>query len=81
MYKGECTCDEMSVGETVRYVEVCWAEHSNIIKKSEPLKHLFLNVRHSFSWCILLSAHKNPRTSLNEQVKSNALNLFCNGIT
>ena len=29
IYKGECTCGETYVGETVRNVEVRWAEHNN----------------------------------------------------
>ena len=86
----------MYAGETVRNVEVHWAEHNNINKKPEPSKHLHLNAGHSFNWSgALLSAPKNTRTrknseaffiakmkaSLNEQVESNALNLFCNGVT
>ena len=61
IYKGECTCGETYVGETVRNVEVRWAEHNNSNKKSELSKHLFLNVGHSFNW----SVPKNTRTRQN----------------
>ena len=49
IYKGKCTCGKTYVGETVRSLEVHWAEYNNINKKSEPSKHLFLNVEHSFN--------------------------------
>ena len=45
--------------------EVPWAVYNNINKKSKPSKHLFLNIRHSFSWSVLLSAPKNARTREN----------------
>ena len=83
------------VGETVRNMQIRWDEHNNINKKTEPSKHLFLNVRHSFNRSVLSFVHKNTRTrknleaffiakmkrSLNEQAELNVLNLFRNGFT
>ena len=95
IYKGECTCGETYVGETVTNEKVRWAEHSNINERSEPSKHLSLNVEHSFNRSLPQSALESTRTkknlesffiakmkpSLHEQVESNALNLFRNGAT
>ena len=66
-YKGECTCGETCVGETFRNLEIRSAVHNNINKKSEPSKHLFLNIWHSFNWSVLLPAPKNTRTRKNLQ--------------
>ena len=38
MYEGESICSETCVRETATNVEVHWAEHNNINKKSEPSK-------------------------------------------
>lgn len=95
IYRGECTCGTEYIGETERNVRERWSEHDNIKNKSEPAKHLYENAGHNFTWSILLSASKNARTrknleafyiaklkpSLNEQVESNVLNLFRNGVT
>ena len=95
VYIGECICGATYVGETLRNVEERWAEHNNIKMKSEPAKHLAENNNHSFQWKVLISAPKNTRTrknleaylialmkpTLNEQVESNVLILFRNGVT
>ena len=65
IYKGECTCGKTYVEETVRNMKVRWTKHSNISKKSEPSKDLFLNVGHNFNWSLLLSVPKNTRTRKN----------------
>lgn len=72
IYRGECTSGETNVEETVRSVEVHWAEH-DINKKSEPSKHLFLNVGHSFNLSVLLTASKNTRTRKNLEAFSIAI--------
>ena len=95
IYEGECSCGELYIGETIRNVEIRWAEHQNIKGSSEPAKHLKENTTHSFTWHILSSAPKNnrlrknlealfiavKRPSLNEQIEFNTLNLFRNGVT
>ena len=68
----------------------CAQQHK---QESELSKHLFLNIGHSFNWSVVLSAPKKTRTrknlktffidkmksSLNEQVGSNASNVFRDG--
>ena len=72
-----------------------WGEHNNPTHDSEPAKHLSNNIHHSYNWSILANASKYTRTrknlealyiallrpSLNDQLKSNKLLLFRNGIT
>ena len=88
--KVKCKCGEIYVGETVRNMELSWAEHNNINKKSEPSKHLFLNSEHGFKWSVLLSPPENTRArknleaffiakmklNLNEHVGLNTLSFF-----
>ena len=95
IYFGECSCGETYVGETVRNVEIRWAEHDSLKGKSEPSKHLKSNNGHAFTWKILSSAPKNTRErknleasimaikqpSLNNQIETKILQLFRNGIT
>ena len=93
--KGKCSCGEEYIGETERNMEKCWSEHNNPTEKNEPARHLSNNIGHLFAWEILMPAPKEKRTrkileeffiavqkpSVNEQVKSNVLHLFRNGIT
>ena len=95
IYKGECSCGEVYIGETKRNVEVRWAEHNNPLYTSEPALHLNKNITHSFVWSILCQAPSNTRIrknleasyiallrpSLNDQLDFNKLNLFRNGVT
>ena len=95
VYQGVCTCTENYIGETERNTVTRWREHNNPTHDSEPAKHLRNNLSHSFNWLIIASASKNKRTrknlealyiallrpSLNDQVNSNKLVLFRNGIT
>ena len=95
IYEGVCSCAKNYVGETKRNVEVRWREHENINKESEPAKHLRDFPDHSFQWKVILNAPLNTRLrknieasiiaqkkpSLNDQLDSNRLILFRNGIT
>ena len=95
IYKGVCSCGATYIGETERNVSVRWNEHNHPDGKSEPSKHLRENIDHEFTWSVISDAPKNMRTrrnleasffglykpSLNEQLESNTLNLFRNGVT
>ena len=95
IYKGVCSCGTVYIGETVRNVEVRYAEHNHPDGNSEPARHLKKNISHFFIWSIVSDAPTNTRTrknleasyiallrpDLNEQVQSNVLNLFRNGVT
>ena len=83
------------IGETKRNVEVPWGEHNDPRGKSEPSKHLYNNVTHSFTWSIIMNAPKNvrirknleasevalKRPALNNQIDSKKLTLFRHGVT
>ena len=95
IYEGICSCGDSYVGETVRNVETRWGEHENIDKNSEPAKHLRKFPSHQFVWKIIYNAPENTglrknieasfialmRPSLNDQLDSNRLILFRNGVT
>ena len=95
IYEGICTCNANYIGETKRNVETRWKEHENINKDSEPAKHLREYPTHSFKWKVLLNAPNNTRTrkniessiislkrpTLNDQLDSQQLILFRNGVT
>ena len=95
IYEGVCSCAENYVGETKRNVETRWREHENLNKDSEPAKHLREFPDHSFEWKVIMNApiktriRKNleasiiafKRPSLNDQLDSNKLVLFRNGVT
>ena len=90
-----CSCGEDYVGETKRNVSVRYDEHSKPSNKSKPSAHLEQNKDHYFTWKILCNTPSNARThknveaffiaiarpSLNEQIDSDALFLFRNGVT
>ena len=83
------------IGEIVRNVEVRWNEHNNLMKKSNPSKHVKDNVDHVFNWSMLDNAPKNmlqqkvleayyivlEKPALNEQLEAARLNLFRNSVT
>ena len=95
IYEGICTYKENYVGETKRYVEIRWEEHSDINKISEPSRHLKSNPTHTFTWKVLMAAPINDRVrknleasfialsrlSLNEQIDPKKPHLFRNGVT
>ena len=39
-YRGDCSCDQNYIGETVRNAKIRWNEHEYQNRKSEPAKHL-----------------------------------------
>ena len=83
------------IGETIRNVEIRWAEHNDPRKKSEPARHLNKNIEHEFNWRVLMTASKYQqlrknleaswialkKPTLNAQVESNTLHLFRNGVS
>ena len=83
------------IGETRRNVELRWEEHEKTSKDSDLAQDLKENLSHKFSWKILFAAPENKRIrkileaseialkrpSLNKQIKSKTLLLFCNGVT
>ena len=95
IYEGTCSCGEKYVGETKRNVETRWMEHNTPNDKSNPAKHLTDHIDHSFTWKIICNAPKRKlapkileayfigtmKTSLNDQINSDLLHLFRNGIT
>ena len=95
IYEGTCSCGEKYIGETKRNAEVRWAEHNNTKKKSEPAKHLKLNIGHVFSWKVLCAAPNNYRKrkvieayyirrflpTINDQLDIKSVYLFRNGVT
>ena len=96
IYKGVCSCGADYIGETIRNARVRWNEHdSGTDKKSECAKHLKENFSHEFQWYILSSAPRSTfkrkileayyikqlNPTLNNQLDSDLLTLFRNGIT
>ena len=96
IYRGICSCGADYIGETVRNAQLRWNEHENgTDKNSECAKHLNENNNHKFKWSILSLAPKisfkrkileayfiktlNP--ILNNQLNSDILTLFINGVT
>ena len=94
IYEGICLW-KTYIGKTRRNAELRWEEHENTSKDSEPAKHLKENLSYKFSWKILFAATENKRSSnileaskialkrpsLNEQIESKKLLVFCNGVT
>ena len=93
MYEGKCNCGRNYIGETGRNVPVRWDEHSDIVKNSEPAKHLNQFPEHRFNWKILRRVPNNVRQrkineayyvmhpTLNNQLELTYLTLFRNGVT
>ena len=95
IYQGSCVCGKSYIGETIRNVQIRWKEHEDPRKDSEPAKHLYEFPNHKFTWKVLLPASKNYRQrrnleailiaingpELNNQLNTQKLSLFRNGIT
>ena len=84
------------VGGMIRNSEIRWNEHiTGKDKKSDCVKHLNDNFDHEFRWFVLSRLSKNClkrkileayyittcQPSLNNEINSNLLNLFRNGVT
>ena len=50
IYERKCICCKNYSGKTGRNVTIRWDEHSNIGKKSGPVKHLYQFPEHRFNW-------------------------------
>ena len=61
VYKGNCSCGENYVSESVRNVVLRWAEHEDPNKQSEPAKHLKYFPDHQFEWKVLTRAPEYTR--------------------
>ena len=95
IYKGNCSCGETYIGQTIRNASIRWEEQNDPTNKSEPAKHLKNNFHHVFNWVTLCKApqnykvRRNPEASyiaslkptLNEQRDFEILTLFRNGVT
>ena len=93
--EGVCPCNMSYVGDTKRIASIRFSEHDNPNKQSEPARHLKENLSHNFAWIIICSAPTKwkPRNNLekiiialkrpplNDQIKTEKLRLFRNGIT
>ena len=94
--EGTCSCSADYIAETKRNVKTGWNKHENPNKDSEPVKPPRGSPGHlKFNWKTLLTApttlklHKIlessiialKKPSLNEQLNSNQLILFRNGVT
>ena len=96
IYRGTCSCGADYVSETIRNSETRWNEHiTGKDKNSDCVKHLDNHFDHEFRWFVLfcasksclkrkiLEAHyiKTCQPSLNNQINSDVLSLFRNGVT
>ena len=96
IYRGICSCSADYIGETIRNSEIRWNEHiTGKDKNSDCVKHLSGHFDHEFRWFVLSRASKNClkrkileayyiktcQPSLNNQINSDVLNLFRNGVT
>ena len=94
IYRGDCSCNQNHIGETVRNAKIRWNEHEDKNSKSEPAKHLKENPTHKFTRTIISKVPENfrkPRVleayfikticpTLNEQLDNDILTLFRNDI-
>ena len=53
IYRGDSSCDQNYIGETVRNAKIRWNEHEDKNSKSEPVKHLKENPTYKFTWNII----------------------------
>ena len=95
IYHDVCSYEETYIAETVRNVETRWNKHNMPSEKSKYTKHLISNRQPHFSWSAISNAlvkKFTPKTleehlvvplkpTFNDQIKSDLLHLFKNGIT
>ena len=93
--QGVCSCVETYIQETIRNVEIRWNKHNMPSEKSNPSKHSNNNITHHFSWSVFCNPPVKMFTcksleayfimllkpTLNDQIESDLLDLFKNGIT
>ena len=96
IYCGICSCGADYIGETIRNSEIRWNKHiTGKDQNSDCVKPLNNNFDHEFRWFVLSGPSKNRlkreileayciktcQPSLNNQINSDLLNLFRNGVT
>ena len=95
VYEGSCSCGKNYVVESVGNVVLRWAEHKDPNKQSEPAKHLKYFPDNQFEWKVQTRAPEYTRKrkilrafliksinpSLTEQLRTELLLLFRNGVT
>ena len=96
IYHGICSSGADYIGEAIRNSEIRWNEHiTPKDKKSDCVKHSNDHFDHDFRWFVLFRASENClkrkmlqvyyiktcQPSLNNQINSDVLNLFRNGVT
>ena len=95
IYQGICSCGETYIRQTIRNVETRWNEHNMPSEKSNASKHLNSSITHHFSWSVIFNAPIKKFTrkileayfiallnpTVNDQIESDLLHLFKNGIT
>ena len=95
IYKVVCICGEAYIGETIRNVKTRWKEHNTPSDKSNPSKHSNGYLDNTFTWSIICNVPTNKfkrkiveayfiaiiKPALNDQLDSDLLHLFRNGIT
>ena len=73
IYKGDCSCGSLYIGETKHNAEVRWNEHSNPTKSSDQSKHFRSNINYCFTWAVISNAPKSATTRKNLEVSYIAL--------
>ena len=95
IYHSVCSCRETYIGETTRNVETRLNKHNMPSEKLNPSNHLNSNITHLFSWSVICNTPVKKlirkiletyfiallKPTLNDQVESDLLHLFKNGIT
>ena len=61
IYIGDCSCDQIYIGEIVRNDNIRWNENEDKYSKSEPTKLLKENPTHKFTWTIIGKDPENFR--------------------
>ena len=93
IYRGDCSCDQNYIGETVPNAKIRWNKHEHKNSKLEPAKHLKENPTHKSTWTIISKAPENFRKcrvseayfikkifpTLNEQLGNDIVKFFRNG--
>ena len=61
IYRGDCSCDQNYIGETVRNAKIQWNEHEDKNRKSEAAQHLKEDPTHRFTWTVISKVPENFR--------------------